>query len=97
MNATETVVKNAVHDKLQAQVNLLDAKLKTIKARAEQSKATLQIKAVSDLSPKIEKIHQDLRQLKQTNESAFEHAKAAFEKHLAEFEQSVRNLENRPH
>jgi hypothetical protein len=97
MNIAATTVKNSVHDKLQAQVNLLDARLKTIKARAEQTKADLQLKAVMQLTPKIEGIHQELRHLKQLNEAAFQQARSSFEKRLHEFEQSLNSVEPPKH
>ena len=52
MTIDTIVAKQAVHDKLESQIKLAEAKLHTLKAQAENAKANAEIKAIADLLPK---------------------------------------------
>lgn len=43
------LAKQAVHDKLESQINTAEAKLNTLKARAETAKANVELKAITEL------------------------------------------------
>jgi len=60
--------KQAIHDKLESQIKTAEAKLDTLKARAEAAKANIEIKAIAELLPKKQAIQQKLRELKRSGE-----------------------------
>ena len=95
MNRDLNMVKQAIHDKLEAQIKTAEAKLETLKARAETAKANLEIKAIAELLPKKLVIQQKLQELKKSGEDRWEQAKADLEARIAEFEKSVKGIESK--
>ena len=52
MSIDLNMAKQAIHDKLEAQIKTAEAKLETLKAQAETAKANVEIKAITELLPK---------------------------------------------
>ena len=48
-NDAKNLTKQAVHDKLESQIDTAEAKLNTLKARAETTKANVELKAIAEL------------------------------------------------
>jgi hypothetical protein len=92
--STETLAKQAVHDKLQSQVNTIEAKLATLKARAESGKANSELKAIVALAATKHLINKKLGEFKASQDGKWQQAKADIEKHIKEFEQSVQGIES---
>jgi multidrug resistance efflux pump len=92
---TTNVARHAVHDKLESQIKTAQAKLDTLKARAETTKANLEIKAIAELLPKGLVIQQKLMELKNSSGDAWEQAKTDLEARIADFEKSVKGIESK--
>jgi len=95
MNTSATITKQAVHDKLESQIKLAEAKLHTLKAEAENAKANVEIKAIADLAPKKQSIQRKLQELKKSSGEAWNHAKTDLEAHIAEFEKLLKGIESK--
>ena len=92
----ETIVaKQAVHDKLESQIKLAEAKLHTLKAQAENAKANAEIKAIADLAPKKQSIQRKLQELKKSSGEAWNQAKTDLEAHIDEFEKLLNGIESK--
>ena len=92
---TTNVVRQAVHDKFESQIKTAQAKLDTLKARAETTKANLEIKAIAELLPKVQVIQQKLQELKSSGGDTWEQAKTDLEAQIADFEKSVKGIESK--
>jgi multidrug resistance efflux pump len=95
MTTVTIVAKQAVHDKLEAQIKLAEAKLHTLKAQAENAKANAEIKAIADLAPKKQLIQRKLQELKKSSGEAWNQAKTDLEAHIAEFEKLLKGIESK--
>jgi len=95
MSTGTIVAKQAVHDKLEAQIKLAEAKLHTLKAQAENAKANAEIKAIADLAPKKQSIQRKLQELKKSSGEAWNQAKTDLESHIAEFENLLKGIESK--
>ena len=84
--------KRAVHDKLAAQLKTAEAALSTLKARAENAKADVELKATADLIVKKSVVQKKLLELKNAGEDRWERALRDVEAHIADFEKSVKDL-----
>jgi hypothetical protein len=93
---TNDLAKQAIHDKLESQIKTAEAKLDTLKAQAQTAKANLEIKAIAELSPKTQVIQQKFQELKQSGGAQWEQAKTNLEARLADFENSVKEIESKP-
>ncbi len=92
----ETIVaKQAVHDKLESQIKLAEAKLHTLKAQAENAKANAEIKAIADLAPKKQSIQRKLQELKKSSGEAWNQAKTDLEADIVEFEKLLKGIESK--
>ena len=89
------LAKQAIHDKLESQINMAEAKLNTLKAQAETAKANVEIKAIAELLPKKQVIQQKLQELKKSGGDQWEQAKADLQTHIADFEKSVTGIESK--
>jgi len=96
MSTDLNIAKQAIHDKLESQIKAAEAKLETLKARAEAAKANVEIKAIAELLPKKVEIQQKLEQLKKSGGDRWEQAKADLEGRIADFEKSVKGIELKP-
>jgi hypothetical protein len=93
MTIEATAAKQAIHDKLEAQIKSAEAKLATLKARAEAAKANAEIKAITDLLPRKEVLHRKLQELKKSGEDRWEVVKNDLTVLIADFEKSVKEIE----
>ena len=90
-----SLAKHVIHDKLESQIKMAEAKLDTLKARAESAKANVEIKAIAELVTKRHELHQKLRELKNPGGNRWEQAKADLEAGIADFEKSVKGIESK--
>jgi hypothetical protein len=99
MSTGTIIARQAVHDKLESQIKLAEAKLHTLKAQAENAKANAEIKAIVDLAPKKQSIQRKLQELKKSSGEAWNQAKTDLEVHIAEFEKLIKGIESKakPH
>jgi len=95
MSTDLNIAKQAIHDKLESQIKAAEAKLETLKARAEAAKANVEIKAIAELLPKKVEIQQKLEQLKKSGGDRWEQAKADLEGRIVDFEKSVKGIESK--
>jgi uncharacterized iron-regulated protein len=95
MNTDVNMAKQAIQDKLEAQIKTAEAKLDTLKARAETAKANVEIKAVAELLTKKQLLLRELKGLRKLGGEKWEQVKADLEARIAEFENSVRGIESK--
>jgi multidrug resistance efflux pump len=95
MSTDVSLAKQAIHDKLESQIKLAEAKLETLKARAEAAKANLEIKVITDLLTKKPVIQQKLQELKKAGADRWEQAKTDIETRISDFEKSVKGIESK--
>jgi len=93
MSIEVSSAKHAIHDKLESQIKTAEAKLDTLKARAEVARANLELKAIAALAMQKVEIHEKLRELKALSEANWEHAKKDLEARIAAFEKSIKEIE----
>ena len=93
MSTEVNVAKKVLHDKIESQVNTVQAKLETLKAKAQAAKANTELKAIADLITETRAIDQKLADLKQSSETAYDKAKADVETRVAGLEKSAKALE----
>jgi len=90
--STETdLAKQAVQDRIDSQVKSVQAKLETLKARAEA--ATAAGKTIADLYLKKQVIDRLMSDLKKSNEAKYEQVRADLESRVADLQQSVQAIE----
>lgn len=95
MSITVNKAKDALHDKIEAQVKAAEAKLATLQARAENAKADFEIKALEDLMPKKLAIQKKLAEFKESSTSHWEQTRKDLEDRIADFEKSLKSVEAR--
>jgi phage shock protein A len=93
MSITTTVAKKILHDKIESQINTVQAKLSTLKAKAQTAKANAELKAIGDLVAEKAAIDQKLATLKASGEATYDKAKSDVESRVAQLEKSVQALE----
>jgi hypothetical protein len=90
--STETkIAKQAVHDRIDSQVKSVQARLETLKAKAEAGTAAAS--TIADLFVKKQLIDRMLSDLKKSGEGRHQQAKADIESRVAELEKSVQAIE----
>jgi hypothetical protein len=89
------MAKQVIHDKLESQIKTAEAKLDTLKAKAEAAKAIVEIKAITELLPKKQAIQQKFQQLKDSGGDGWAQAKADLEGRIADFEKSIKGFESK--
>jgi uncharacterized protein involved in exopolysaccharide biosynthesis len=97
MSTELKMAKQAVHDKIESQVKTEQAKLETLKAQAEATKANVEIKVIADLLTRKHAIDQKLAELKKSGGDGYEQAKGDVEARVAELEKSVKAIEAKVH
>jgi hypothetical protein len=95
MSNEVNIAKQAIHDMLESKIKTAEAKLDTLKARAENAKANVEIKAVAELLAKKPVIRLKLQELKNSGGDRWEQAKADLEVRITEFEKSVKGIESK--
>jgi multidrug efflux pump subunit AcrA (membrane-fusion protein) len=93
MTIEVSTAKHVIHDKLESQIKSAEAKLDTLKSRAEVAKANIEIKAIAGLAAQKLEIHQKLQELKRTGNDNWEQAKKDLEAQVVAFEKSVKGIE----
>jgi phage shock protein A len=93
MSTEVNVAKKVLHDKIESQINTVQAKLETLKAKAQTTKANAELKAIADLITEKRALDQKLADLKQSSETAYDRARADVESRVAGLEKSVKALE----
>jgi len=92
----ESETKQAIHEKLESQVNSAVAKLEALRSRAENIHANADAaKAIAELAVKKQAVEHLLQQVKKSQGHEWEHSKAALVAHIAEFEALVKGIESR--
>jgi len=92
--STETnMAKKAIHDKIESQINSVQAKLETLKAKAETAKANAELKIIADLLTKKQAIDRKISELKASGDSTYQQTKSDVESRIAELEKSVKTIE----
>jgi uncharacterized protein YceH (UPF0502 family) len=91
MSTETTLAKQAVHDQIDSKVKSVQARLETLKARAEA--ATAAVKTIADLYVKKQVIDRLVGDLKKSNETKYQQVKSDIESRVAELEQSVQAIE----
>ena len=95
MSTDMNMAKQAVHDKIESQINTVQAKLETLKAKAESAKANAELKLIADLLTRKLEVDQKLAELKKSGDGKYQQTKADVESRVAELEKSVQAIEAR--
>lgn len=95
MSIETKTAKQAIHDELESHIKNAEAKLDTLKARADVAKANLEIKAIADLTARKLELHQKLQELKTAGNGHGERIRADLEAKIAAFEKSVKEIESK--
>jgi len=95
MSTEVKLAKQAIHDKLESQINSVEAKLNTLKAQAQTAKANVELKAITELLTRKQPIMQKLQELKKSGGDRFEQVRADVETRIADLEKSVKGIESK--
>jgi hypothetical protein len=95
MSADMKLARQAIHDKFESQIKTAEAKLNTVKTRAEAAKADVELKAVAELLTRKQTILQQLHELKKSDGGQWDQAKADLETRISDFEKSVKGMESK--
>ena len=95
MSTEMNVAKKVIHDKIESQINTVQAKLNALKAKAETHKANAELKTIAGLAADKITVDQKLATLKASGESTYDKAKSEVESHVAQLEKSVQALESK--
>ena len=95
MSEWKNMARQAIHDKIESQINTAQAKLETLKARAESAKTNVELTLIAELLTRKRAIDQKLSELKKANETTYQQAKSDVESRIAELEKSVQAIETR--
>jgi len=93
MSTEMNMAKKAIHDKIESQINGVTAKLETLKAKAQATKANAELKLIADLLTKKQAIDQKLSELKKSRDTTYQQAKSDVESRVAQLEESVKSIE----
>ena len=93
MSTEINMARQAVHDKIESQINTVQAKLETLKAKAESAEANAELELIAELLTKKQAIDQKLNELRQSSEGTYQQAKTDVESRVAELEKSVKAIE----
>jgi len=66
MSTETTMAKKAVQDKIESQVHGIQAKLDTLRAKAEAAKANAELKAIAELFTKKQAIDEKIAELQKS-------------------------------
>jgi prefoldin subunit 5 len=89
--STESIAKQAVHDKIDSQVKSVQSRLETLKAKAETAAAVG--KTIAGLYVKKQMLDRALGDLKKSNEGKYDNVKADIDARIAELEKSIQAIE----
>ena len=95
MTTDVDVAKQAMHDKLEAQIKTAEAQLDTLKAQAATAKANFELKAIAELLPRKQALQQKLQELKKSGGDRWEQAKTDLETRIGDFQKSVETIRSK--
>lgn len=95
MSTDAKLAKQAIHDKLESQINIAEAKLNTLKARAQTAKANVELKAITKLLTRKQMIVKKLKDLKKSGGDRFEQVRADIKGRITDFQKSVKGIESK--
>ena len=90
--AAVNAARKAVYDKVESQIHTFEARLVTLKAKAESVKADAELQALAKLATAKLTLDQKVGELKRAGETAFQQAKVDVEAGIAEFDKSVKAI-----
>lgn len=93
MSTVMNTARKAVHDKIEAEVSGVQAKLDTLRAKAEATKADAELKMIAELLTRKQAVDHKLAELKKSSESGFQQAKTDVQSRVADLEELVRAIE----
>lgn len=97
MSNDVNMARQAVHDKLEAQIKTAEAKLDTLKARASNTRANVELKGIAELLAKRQVIRQKLQELKGSGGDRWQQTKADLDSQISELQKSVKAIESKVH
>lgn len=96
MSTHPSETKQAIHEKVESQINAAVAKLEQLRAQAENARAdAAEVKAIAELLVKKQAIEHMLHELKKSEGHEWEHSRAALVARLAEFEALTKGVESK--
>jgi len=93
MSIETTVAKKILHDKIESQINTVQAKLETLKAKAQTAKANTELKTIADLVTEKIALDRKLAGLKASGDATYDKAKSEVQTRISQLEKSVQTLE----
>jgi len=95
MSTEMNITKKVIHDKLESQINTVQAKLETLKAKAEATKANAELKGIVDLLTKKQAIDHKLAEMNKSGDATYQRVKNDVEARVAELEKSLEAIETK--
>jgi outer membrane murein-binding lipoprotein Lpp len=95
MSTEMNITKKVIRDKIESQINNVQAKLETLKAKAEATKANAELKVIVDLLTKKQAIDHKLAETNKSGETTYQKAKNDVESRVAELENSLKAIETK--
>jgi hypothetical protein len=95
MSTDMNLGRKAIHDQLESQITIAQARLETLKAKAEAAKANAELKAIVDLLTAKRGIDRKVDELRKSGEPTYQQVKTDVESSVAAFEKSVQAIEAR--
>jgi phage shock protein A len=95
MSTDVKLAKQAIHDKLESQINTAEAKLNTLKARAQTAKANVELKAITKLLTRKQTIAKKLKDLRKSGGDRFEQVRADIEARITDLEKSAKGIKSK--
>ena len=96
MNTQATVTvkaaRKAVYDKVESQIHTFEARVATLKAKAESAKADAELTAIANLATAKRVLDAKVAELRSAGETKFEQVKADVERRLTEFDESLQAI-----
>jgi capsule polysaccharide export protein KpsE/RkpR len=89
------MANHAIHDKLETQIKIAEAKLDIVKAQAESARPDAEIRVVPELLAWKRALQLELRALKKLGGDRWEQAKADLEAHIACFQKLLKDAESK--
>jgi multidrug efflux pump subunit AcrA (membrane-fusion protein) len=95
MSTEVNIAKQVFHDKVDSQIKTAQARLETLKAKAQTTKADSELKLIAQLLAKKMTIDQKLAELRKSSDGSYQQAKSDVESHVADLEKSVQAIETK--
>ena len=93
MTADANIAKQIIQYELESQIQTAKAELEVLASRAQGTMAKAEAEAYETLSPKLEAIEQKLQELKNTTGPQWEQTKTDLELLIADFKETVKEIE----